>query len=116
MARYLVGALDEIPPGGRKLVQLAGREVGVFNVGGRFYALRNVCPHQGAPLCEGTVSGTNLPSAPGRYEWGRSGEILRCPWHRWEFDLLTGQALTDPAVRVKTYPIEVEGNAIYCHV
>ena len=39
----------------------------------------------------------------------REGEILKCPWHQWEFDIKTGQALYDPKLRVRAYRVEVEG-------
>ena len=55
MARHVVARVDEIPPGERKIVEVAGRSIGVFNVGGEFFALRNRCPHQGGPLCEGRL-------------------------------------------------------------
>ena len=109
MARYVVSRVGEIPPGERKIVEVEGRSIGVFNVGGRFYALRNRCPHQGGPLCEGRLSGLVLSPRPGEYECDREGEILRCPWHGWEFDITTGQSWFDPSqVRVRTYPVTVE--------
>ena len=49
--------VDEIPPGGRKIVEVAGRTIGVFNVDGEFFALLNRCPHQGGPLCTGNTLG-----------------------------------------------------------
>src|SRR5690242_17908379 len=109
MAQHVVGKVAEIGPGQRKIVTVEGISIGVFNVGGTYYALRNRCPHQGAPLCQGSVKGTALPSAPGEYVWAREGEILRCPWHGWEFDLLTGRSLFNPhKVRVRTYEVTVE--------
>ena len=57
---------SEVPPGGRKLVEVDGRSVGVFNVGGTFVAVLNVCPHELAPVCLGPVRGTTLPSPPAR--------------------------------------------------
>ena len=45
--------------------------------------------------------------------WGREGEILACPWHGWEFDLLTGESLSDPRIRLRRYPVEVEDDTIY---
>lgn len=109
MAGYVVGRVSEIPPGARKIVDVAGRSIGVFNVGGTFYALRNACPHQGGPLCRGRIQGTTLPSAPGEYVYGRQGEIIRCPWHGWEFELASGRTLVDPArVRVRRYRVTVE--------
>ncbi len=47
--KYVVASVDEIPPGGRKIVEVAGRSIGVFNVKGEYFALRNRCPHQGGP-------------------------------------------------------------------
>jgi nitrite reductase (NADH) small subunit len=94
-------------------VNVGGRGgVGVFNVGGRYCALRNTCPHQGGPLCRGTVHGTTVvriePGGPPRLEWVREGEILRCPWHRWEFDLFTGASVFPSRLRVKTYDVRIE--------
>ncbi|GAB4457364.1 MAG: Rieske (2Fe-2S) protein [Armatimonadaceae bacterium] len=107
--RHVVATVEEIPPGQRKIVDIGNLSIGVFNVHGQFYAIRNSCPHQGAPLCLGSVRGTTLPSAPGEYKWGRDGEIVRCPWHGWEFDLLTGRSLYNPhRCRVKAYEVTVE--------
>jgi 3-phenylpropionate/trans-cinnamate dioxygenase ferredoxin subunit len=107
--RHVVGTVAEIGPGQRKIVEVAGISIGVFNVGGTFYALRNRCPHQGAPLCRGSLKGTTLPSAPGEYVWGREGEILRCPWHGWEFDVTNGRSIFNPhRVRVRAYEVTVE--------
>ncbi len=102
-----VASINDIPPGERKLVEVKGKSIGVFNVNGAFVAMLNYCPHEGAPVCLGRVSGTTLPSPPGEYRWGREGEILTCPWHGWEFDLLTGACLTDRR-RLKKYPVSVE--------
>ncbi len=109
MARYLVGAVGEIPPGQRKIAEVGGRSIGVFNLGGEFFALLNRCPHQAGPLCEGHCIGLVLSERPGEYRFLREGEILRCPWHGWEFDIRTGQSWFDPArTRVRRYDIFVE--------
>ncbi len=112
MAKHIIGTVDEIPPGERKLVTIEGREIGVFNVHGEFYALRNRCPHQGGALCKGRVSGFVTANVPGEYEYTRKGEILRCPWHGWEYDIKTGQSWVDPSsVRVRSYEVEVAQGA-----
>ena len=109
MARYIVGTVDEIPPGKRKIVDVAGRSIGVFNIGGEFFALRNRCPHQGGPLCEGRLAGFVESFGPGDLRYSRAGEILRCPWHAWEYDIRTGQSYFNPTVvRVRHYEVSVE--------
>jgi nitrite reductase (NADH) small subunit len=107
---------DKLAPGSRKIVTVRGRSVGVFNVGGNYYALRNQCPHKGAPLCEGTVGGTFLPSSPHEYVYGMDATVLRCPWHGWEFDLSDGHLLfgTD-GTRVKSYRVTVEDGMVVVH-
>jgi 3-phenylpropionate/trans-cinnamate dioxygenase ferredoxin subunit len=108
MAKYVVAAADEIPAGGRKLVAVGGRSLGVFNVEGAFYALLNRCPHQGGPLCQGKLWGEVRAPAPGRYESEAPGVLLRCPWHGWEFDVRTGQSWFDPDhTRVRRYPVTI---------
>jgi len=90
-------------------VQINHLTVGVFNLNGQFYALNNRCPHQGGPLCRGELTGLITSSAPGRYAYTRPGEIIRCPWHAWEFDITTGQAVVDPQrSRVRKFPVTVE--------
>jgi len=103
---------SEIPPGARKIVDVDGRSIGLFNVSGTFVAVLNVCPHELAPVCLGRVSGTTLRSSPGEFLWGREGEILTCPWHGWEFDLLTGAALADKR-RLRRYQVTVEDDTIF---
>ncbi|HUT76084.1 MAG TPA: Rieske (2Fe-2S) protein [Polyangia bacterium] len=108
MRAHPIGRVSELPPGSRKIVEIGGRSIGVFNVDGEFFALRNSCPHQGAPLCQGSIGGTAAPSAPGEYVWGREGEILRCPWHGWEFDITTGKSVFNPhRMRVKSFTVTV---------
>lgn len=109
MTKYVVGTVDEIPPGSRKVVEIARRSVGVFNVKGRYYAIRNQCPHAGGPMCEGITSGLVRSERPGHYDYIMRGEILRCPWHGWEFEIATGQSWFDPAkTKVAAYPAAVE--------
>jgi 3-phenylpropionate/trans-cinnamate dioxygenase ferredoxin subunit len=113
MAKHVVAEVEEIPPGERKIVEIGGRSIGVFNVAGEFYALRNTCPHQGGPLCQGRLTGFVMARVPGEYTYTRKGEILRCPWHGWEFDVKTGQSWFDPMqTRVRAYPVTVESRIV----
>jgi 3-phenylpropionate/trans-cinnamate dioxygenase ferredoxin subunit len=109
--RYIVARVGEIPPGARRIVELEGRSIGVFHVQDRYVAVLNVCPHELAPVCLGRLDGTTLPSSPGEWIWGREGEILSCPWHGWEFDLLTGACLTDRR-RLRMYKVTVEDDQV----
>jgi 3-phenylpropionate/trans-cinnamate dioxygenase ferredoxin subunit len=107
--KHVVGAVEEVPPGGRKIVSIGGRSIGVFNVDGEYFALNNRCPHQGGALCEGKLWGVLTASRPGEFEYSASREILTCPWHGWEFHLRTGQSWCDPArLRVRRYEVTVE--------
>ena len=105
----VVCRVEELPPGERRLVHLGRHTVGVFNVGGRYYAFMNRCPHAGAPLCLGRITGMVEARGPG-YDvaWVRDGELLRCPWHAWEFELETGRSVSNPRVRAKTFPVRIE--------
>jgi len=109
MERCVIGKLSEFAPGTRKIVTVGGRSIGVFNIRGQFYALRNRCPHQGAPLCLGRVKGTTISSKPYEYFYARDEEIIQCPWHGWEFEIATGRTYFNPhRMRVKTYDVTVE--------
>src|ERR1700761_4744048 len=106
MPRHVVATLRELPPGSRKCVTVAGRAIVLFNVGGDVFALADRCPHQGGRLSEGRLVGLVEAAEPGRYAWSRPGEIVRCPWHGWEFDLRTGATLCEPArLRTRTYEV-----------
>jgi 3-phenylpropionate/trans-cinnamate dioxygenase ferredoxin component len=93
-----VALLAEIPAGGKKLVDLDGRAIAVFNVEGRFYAIDDICTHDGGPLAEGELIGTEV----------------RCPRHGARFDVRTGKALCLPAIEpVATHRVEVRGEGVY---
>ncbi len=114
MSKHVVAAARDIPPGSRKLVTVKGRPIAVFNLGGEFFGVLNRCPHQGGALAEGALCGLVESDEPGQYRYSRAGEILRCPWHGWEFDLRTGHSWCEPdRISVRSYPVEVEtGGAV----
>jgi nitrite reductase/ring-hydroxylating ferredoxin subunit len=108
MGRHVVAAVGDIPPGSRRLVTVRGRPIAIFNIRGEFFGLFNRCPHQGGSLCDGILTGLVEADQPGEYRVSREGEILRCPWHGWEFDIRTGQSWCDPdRVRTRAYPVKV---------
>jgi nitrite reductase/ring-hydroxylating ferredoxin subunit len=109
MARHVVATTSEIPAGGNKVVTVGGREIVVFHVNGEFFALLNRCPHEGAPLAKAACVALLQSEEPGQYRRSRVGELLRCPWHGWEYDMRTGQSYLDPKrTRVRAYPVAVE--------
>lgn len=105
---HVVCSVQELPPGGRRISPLGPFGIGLFNVGGRYYALANYCPHRGGPLCRGTVTGTTEVDEADQVRWVHDGEVIRCPWHGWEFSIATGLSLTKPVKKVHTYPVRVE--------
>ena len=109
MSKHVVASVRELPPGSRKLVTVKGRPIAIFNIGGEYFGLLDRCPHQGGSLCGGKLIGLVEASKPGEYNYSRQGEILRCPWHGWEFDVRTGQSRCDPErFKAKSYDVAVE--------
>jgi nitrite reductase/ring-hydroxylating ferredoxin subunit len=96
MPRYIAGRADDLPPGARRLVNAGGRAIVIFNIKGELFALSDTCPHRGASLSKGELTGLVTSNGPGDYTYSRAGEIIRCPWHQWEFDVRTGRSHCDP--------------------
>jgi len=109
-----VGKTEEFPVGKFRIVEVDGREIGITQMAnGEFRAVRNHCPHKGAPVCKGIVGGTWLPCGVGEMVYGREGEVLVCPWHGYEFDLNTGLELyqKDPN-KLLMYPATVRDGSV----
>jgi nitrite reductase/ring-hydroxylating ferredoxin subunit len=104
---------EEIKSGTPRIVKIRKLSVGVFRVGDSFHALLNVCPHRGAPLCEGIQCGTTAPVSGAEFIYHRENEIIRCAWHGWEFDIKTGEALATAGIKAKTFPVTVEEDKIF---
>ena len=111
MAKYVVAPADAISPGGRRLFEVGGRKIIVFNLAGEFFAVSDR-PHQGGPLSKGIVTGFVESQEPGEYRYSRKGEVIRCPWHSWEYDIRTGTSWCDPRrVQVRNFEVGVESGA-----
>ena len=90
--------LSEIPDGKPLHVELEdGRELALFKIDGKVFALKNACPHQQGPLAEGEID----------------DNCVVCPWHGWEFDIRTGACINMPGDDAKTYPLRIEGKDVY---
>lgn len=113
--RHPVGSIEDFPSGTVQVREVGRLSIGVVNSEGELYAVLNVCPHAKAPVCEGSLTGTMLPSAPGEAIWGRKGLILRCPWHGYEFDLGDGGrgVFTSFKARLRMFPVSVEDGTVY---
>jgi nitrite reductase/ring-hydroxylating ferredoxin subunit len=89
MTRHVVAEVASFPDKGIRRVEVGGREICLVRVGDEFFALLDRCPHGGARLS------------------GRRSEMLKCPWHGWEYDVRTGQSWSDPkSTRTRAYSVE----------
>ena len=105
--------LAEAPlQGERRLVELGGRTIGLFRLDGGFFALADRCPHRGAPLCSSGRIATGIELRDGRPALGDPGALVRCPWHKWDFDIATGRCAVDARLRVRRYAVRVDGDEV----
>ena len=88
----------ELAPGDRKIVDIDGRDVALFRIGDDYYAIDDVCTHDGGPLADGELFGT----------------CIECPRHGARFDVRTGAVVRLPAVvPVPAHAVEVRDDGIY---
>jgi nitrite reductase/ring-hydroxylating ferredoxin subunit len=115
--RVRVAGVDELEPGDRKLVTIDGVSIGLFNLDGEYYALRNECPHQGGPVCSGDVHGAIEARFDGVGErldaQITDDPAITCPWHGWEYSLETGNHLGTESISLPTYDVTVENDSLY---
>ena len=96
MAEFVkVATVTEVSPGQIKLVELGERRIALVQVNGAFYAVNEVCPHQGGPLSEGDIE----------------DYMITCPWHAFQVDVRTGKGENLP-LNTETYPVRVVGDEI----
>jgi 3-phenylpropionate/trans-cinnamate dioxygenase ferredoxin subunit len=97
MSFVTVARVTDTPPGTISVHDVAGARIALCNVNGRFYAIDDVCTHDGGPLDQGELQ----------------GNLVECPRHGAKFDVTTGRPAVLPAVRpVRTYPVRVEGDDV----
>jgi nitrite reductase (NADH) small subunit len=113
---HFVCMASEVTPGAAKIVKVKKHSVGVFQLSDGLFALLNVCPHRGAALCEGPVCGTTRFTENRDFVYERAGEIVRCAWHGWEFDIRTGQSLVDEKMKARSLPVTVEDEKVFVHL
>jgi nitrite reductase (NADH) small subunit len=104
--------LFEAPAEGSvRMLEIAGHRIGLYRLGNTLHALADRCPHRGAPLCAGRVS-TPIKADVDTPTLGPHNSVIRCPWHKWEFDIATGRSLVDDRLRVRRYAVRLEGDEI----
>ena len=92
-----VAKTSDIKEGAPFCAQANGKQIALFKMGEKFYAMDNLCTHAGGPLCEGSLA----------------GNAIECPWHGSQFDITTGQVLAGPAAEPQTmYEVKVEGEDV----
>jgi nitrite reductase (NADH) small subunit len=105
--------LADAPAAGQvRMLDLGGHRVGLYRVGDALHALADRCPHRGARLCSNgrTVRGVYL--SDGSPTRGAEPAHVRCPWHKWDFDIATGRCLVHPDMRVRRYRVTVEDDDV----
>jgi nitrite reductase (NADH) small subunit len=103
---------DAPPPGGVRIVEVGARRVALFCVDGRFYALADRCPHRGARLCSSGQVVTAVEVRDGELTTGPAHALVRCPWHKWDFEIATGRCAVQPRLRVRRYSVRIDGDEL----
>jgi 3-phenylpropionate/trans-cinnamate dioxygenase ferredoxin subunit len=98
-------------PGEVRLVEVGTQRVGLYRVGAEFHALADRCPHRGAPLCSGVVA-TPIHVDEGQLTTGEADSVVRCPWHKWEFEIASGRCVVDDRLRVRRYTVREDGDGV----
>lgn len=117
MGKHVVAEVNEIENGDRVVTELEGREIGVFKIDGEYHAYTSWCAHQSGPICEGIVGGTveatfDRETREVERQWTREGQLIRCPWHDWEYDLESGECLSKPGIRLPEHDVTIEDGQI----
>jgi nitrite reductase/ring-hydroxylating ferredoxin subunit len=116
--RVFVGASERVQEGGRLVVDIAERTIGIFRVGGKLYAWENTCAHQGGPVCQGKiiprVTEVIEPGGESRgFAFDDSRLHIVCPWHGFEYDIKTGVHPGRPEAKLIGVPVEEGADGIY---
>ena len=121
MAEVFICKIGDIPDGGRRIVDAAGVEIGVYRQAGRYYAYRNLCLHQGGPACEGELLPKVVDVLADDRTWighrfDETDMHIVCPWHSYEFHLSDGVCVTDPKLRLKRFEVLEREGGVYVHI
>lgn len=117
--KHRLCTVEEIPAGEKRGFTVKNIPiVVVHSQKGEFYAIYGMCPHQRSPLLAGVLGGLTVAEQAGQaFEYIREGEILRCPWHGFSYDVTTGACLAEEKkLRIKTYPLTIEDRAVFLDI
>jgi nitrite reductase/ring-hydroxylating ferredoxin subunit len=95
-----VATLSEVPAGTARSLEIKGNAIALYNVDGALYATANTCAHRGGPLGEGDLDRTTIT----------------CPWHGFQYDVTSGKCLTNPALGVACYKVQVRGQDVLVEI
>jgi len=111
---YKIAALSELTLNKLHTVEIEGRNIAIVRTSAGVFSIGNSCPHMGAPMCQGSIHGTMLPSDPDEYVYGEDAQVIRCPWHGYEFSIRTGESIAGAFHgRVPAYEIEVRDDVVF---
>jgi nitrite reductase (NADH) small subunit len=114
-AEHFVAMLADLPLHRIHRVRIEGREIGIVRTANSVHAIGNRCPHQGAPMCLGRVTGTMVASAVDEYVYDHDGLVVQCPWHAYEFHLDTGISVGGVVRgRVPVFTVAIRDGRVYC--
>ena len=103
-----VAHVNDLPLGRVKSVRVGEETVALYRTAKGFFASESRCPHRGGSLAHGIQTAIVESKVPGEYLCSRPGEMVKCPWHGWEFDIRSGKSWCDPTrLRVRQYPVAV---------
>jgi nitrite reductase/ring-hydroxylating ferredoxin subunit len=110
---HQVGSTADLDVGDSLLVEVEGIEIAIYCTDNGYYAISNYCVHQGGPLCEGPLTGTMSQDENGNLRYDQTKNVVRCPWHGWEFDVETGEHPSRSDYSQPTYDVIVEDDQLY---
>jgi nitrite reductase (NADH) small subunit len=111
--KHHVGPVSDLDVGENLLVEINGVELAIYHTKNGFFAMSNYCVHQGGPMCEGPVTGTVSQDSSGELTYDSDQEVVKCPWHGWEFDIESGEHLSRPQYNQPTYEVEQRDGELY---
>ncbi len=100
MTKVKVANVNELNEGQGKIVEVNGKDIALFNIKGKFYAIDNTCLHAGGPVGEGELN----------------ENVVTCPWHGWQYDVTTGKSVMPGSVKVNSYKVEIKGKEIFVEI